>query len=588
MPEISLLSANNGMAFDPVDIPLFEVLKQTVDLNQVVRRNLDVRINEFRDRIRASKKAPFDIIGEIATDIDGELAARLGVRSVPFWLTLFRSILALNSFRDHAAPDSLAQDARLIELSIARYGNYGHEDIHFEGDIWFIKAKPYDVESMLYTAALARIGSICRVDMRRIAYGGELKPTADGWEVRMPTRELEGLAQVQSERLRRWQNLFRGAGIPFPGVLPYGRGRWWIALAGKNEGQNLWSGALKTEAVAIGGLGTIPPLIGPSDSYVPTFALHPFSVDLLLPWFELLRADIINRMRFRPEAALLVLRVVSAAGFNEYATFRRGHRLRSLAFLMCSKNELYSRFSDSAQREAIPVEEIEAAAGFLTRTHDDATLVDTSNVSDSRPIVELGDDLLVLDFNVTASAIRALTDLLGKVSGDAGNLRGHEFERVLARAVQASLADAAIWRLSQTVTFIDGKEIEIDLGVIVGDTLVVCECKARSQTSKSTFSPKYVSGRWNQARDALEKNDARAAKLATNPIRDSGAPLPNVRFVASCVVTTAVEWIADAGEKYWFTPEIPRICTPPELLEILEQIQRGMRPATCISVSRGV
>jgi transglutaminase-like putative cysteine protease len=49
------------MAFDPVDIPLFQVLKQTVDLNKVVARDRDVRIDEFRNRIRTSEKAPFDM-----------------------------------------------------------------------------------------------------------------------------------------------------------------------------------------------------------------------------------------------------------------------------------------------------------------------------------------------------------------------------------------------------------------------------------------------------------------------------------------------------------------------------------------------
>ena len=569
-----LIALTNGMALDPLDIPLFQVLKDTVALNEGVKQALDVRIEEIRRQISASIVAPFDTIHKFVAEIDNEIGDRLAAHSLPFWLTLFRSILAINDLSERAEPESLVRDGRLVELCIGRYARYSLDDIDCIGDLWSIIPDPSDAESILHVSRLARIGSICRVDLRRIAFGAKIELTENGWETVMETPELQALMQRHNVRSSLWLNAFRGAGIPFGGALPPGRGYWWITLVGKNEGGYLWSGALKSEAVAIGELASPPDYVGALDSYVPAFGLRDFNVDGFAAWLGLIREDIQSTCGFPPEAVLLVLRTISDFGREAYLTFRVGHRLRSFGFMMCSAEDIWSRIAAAGQDEGIPIVELEKALASLTRTSSDAAQIDSSKISDARPIVRI-DDRLVLDFNVVVSGLRALGDVMGAASGNAGNVRGHAFEDFLARIICETIPEARIWRQSRTVAFDDESELEVDVGVVIANALVICECKANRQGGRSIFTPGAVSERWARLRGALMNNDERVRKLTERRIRDNGAALPRVARLLSCVVTTSVEWIADAGNSFWFTDEIPRICTAGELLRVLSMIRDG-------------
>jgi hypothetical protein len=45
--------------------------------------------------------------------------------------------------------------------------------------------------------------------------------------------------------------------------------------------------------------------------------------------------------------------------------------------------------------------------------------------------------------------------------------------------------------------------------------------------------------------------------------------LETVRTIDYVLCTLAVEWIPSTADELWLTPEIPRICTPHELLIVL-------------------
>lgn len=582
-----LLRLNNGMAIDVIDVPLFEVLKQTTYLNQEVRDELDALSTSFRYRIgngRSSEDARA-ILQSFVTELEHEIALRLSRRSLPFWLTMFRWILGVNKMRDRTEATTLVQDARLIELCLARYARYDITDLREIDGVWTIEPSTDDVRALLQTTALARLASMYKVDLRRLALGGKLATTPNAWSIKMPTLDTEKLMALYSKRLATWGNVFRHAGVPGDSMLPHGRGHWWIALAGKNEDGLYWSGASKSVALSPQELPRA--FVGPHDAYVPTFFLDEFSVDLASTWLELLGDDIQSRAGFRPEAALVVLRAASALGIDCYQTYRLGHRLRTFAFMFVSKVELESRILEEAKQAGVTSsEDLDAAFRFLTRSQTDASGIDVHAVAHSRCFVEFNPNVVLLDLQVTFSAVRSLFDLVGTASGDHANLRGRRFEDDVCALLRATFPQASVWKAGRRVRFVDGTIREVDLALIIGNVMLLLECKAFAQRDAGAPTRSGVASRWRSLCDALQQVDQLALKLRTTSTRAHEPLLSSVEWIVPCVITPAVEWIPETRDEFWLNESVPRICTMGEVLEVGNMIAAGQVPQNAIALKQ--
>ena len=93
-----LLRMRDGSAIDYFDVPLLEILKQTVDLNVVSKEARDEQIATFVAGISPieSYESAYNKLEALARHLEAQIAERLCTHSFLFWLTMYREILRAN------------------------------------------------------------------------------------------------------------------------------------------------------------------------------------------------------------------------------------------------------------------------------------------------------------------------------------------------------------------------------------------------------------------------------------------------------------------------------------------------------------
>jgi len=218
----------------------------------------------------------------------------------------------------------------------------------------------------------------------------------------------------------------------------------------------------------------------------------------------------------------------------------------------------------------------EDAAVALTRAALDAITwhdSDRHNISltDRLPFRALYpmDGAMLLDFEALAVVIDDLFRQVGSLDGEAGNLKGLDFEKEILR--RAREAEIEVWESQKVLRAPDGSEREIDVGLKVGGTLYVTEAKAMSRNERldrGDFTP--LRGRWELLTKYLEQAESLRDFLAAHPTGANYALPDDVERLECFVVGPAVEYIPTYEQRFWFADEVPRICTPDELFSILK------------------
>ena len=388
-----LFRLNNGTALDPADVDVFYVLKDNVDLNEEVERRVRALEIDFAGTIAIeSHESGLAKLIRFRDSLEQCLREILNRWSIPYALTLFRSIVAISSVETFDSPEEFARNLRLMELAIARHCRYDTADVIFDEDgVWNIHVTHDDVEALLVASSTAQLLGVCQVNLRRLAHGGTLVGVDSSWTVEFQS-PLEELAKSYGDRLAQYGNAFRHSGTPGTSQLPYGRGEEWILLGGKNDGRWIWSGLLQRhlEVEAFSDAA----LVSDTDSYVPALILHPFSLDMCI---ELLRIvpRAFEEQGFTIDAALALLKADALIGEELYCTFRPGHRLRTLGFFVLSRTELVRRAcaipSSSGQEAQSPA--VDNALRFIQRDADEAPTISFNEHSGTRHYVGLGEAL---------------------------------------------------------------------------------------------------------------------------------------------------------------------------------------------------
>lgn len=400
---LALLRLNNDTAIDVLDWSLFSALKRTAPFNAVVKDKMAAWIAECRERVPAGDdyaSARF-MLQSISETLETRIALRLSNHSFAFWLMLFRSILAVNAPTDRTQRSNLVRDARLIELTIAKYSRYHAFDLRFYEPTWCILPVDDDVERLLEVAALANLAAAFESDIRRLAYGGALISGADGWRVDLP-ENINQLVLAHTERVAKFGNILRFAGVPGePGLTP-GRGEYWLALAGRCERSLVWSGSEKKMKLGPSGQAG-ESYVTPTAAYIPIYALLEYTIDAEVRWLRLIDSEIRRRVGFGVDAVLLVIKSCATIGMQAYETYRVGHRLRTLAFTICQRDEIVNGAlleARSAPHLSIRDEEIDRALQFLTHEEARASAITVSTLAGFRHVLEIGEGRVLIDYSV--------------------------------------------------------------------------------------------------------------------------------------------------------------------------------------------
>lgn len=177
---------------------------------------------------------------------------------------------------------------------------------------------------------------------------------------------------------------------------------------------------------------------------------------------------------------------------------------------------------------------------------------------------------------------RPLDLLNDQMRGAAGELKGQRVEdRVWDYMRNSEKIEPAKELRGARIRVMGSKNLynDLDCPLKVGDVLVLAEVKGKymARAPESFARPDLVRRRWEENVKFLRKIDQTAELLALR--KEDGTfreAMKDIRYILPVVVRPYPEWIPDLEDKHWLRkparPDVgvPRILTPPELREFLE------------------
>ncbi len=184
------------------------------------------------------------------------------------------------------------------------------------------------------------------------------------------------------------------------------------------------------------------------------------------------------------------------------------------------------------------------------------------------------DSGVLIDFHAIPEILSHFFEPLAKMSGEVGQLKGKDFEREVAVALENGVPGAqVIWR-GKVVARSTPCEREVDLGVVKDDTLFILECKAHAlDPAFERGEPEALEKRRALNVRTLRQTDSLAEFLAANPKGKNYEVLDGVSFVASAAVSPFPEYIDERSEMLFLLERTPRVCTPEEMVHFMMQFQ---------------
>jgi hypothetical protein len=119
----------------------------------------------------------------------------------------------------------------------------------------------------------------------------------------------------------------------------------------------------------------------------------------------------------------------------------------------------------------------------------------------------------------------------------------------------------------------DGSGRQIDAAFALGDTLVIVECKALGRSLGFERGDRRAIEFRNRKLDGFLRDvDDKARWLAAHPGGPTQAyTLQSFRRIVPVVVTPFAEYIPSLEPRYWLVEDLPRVLTPSELKDALDE-----------------
>lgn len=199
----------------------------------------------------------------------------------------------------------------------------------------------------------------------------------------------------------------------------------------------------------------------------------------------------------------------------------------------------------------------------------------------------------LIDWSLMQDVILDLFRPSGRMIGTIAMLRGKDFQKALAEYFQshADTLHISIWWLGHERGFIkfstNGLR-DVDIGLIVNDYLLIIEVKAYAGSRDLLIvgDPESLGERWEKSvKPALQQVDTLSERLIKEP-RGENFKIPSVvKWIVPIVCGPFTEWIPSSDPKWWLYQDVPRVCTPDELLETMARIKAGSFPRYKLSMS---
>lgn len=329
--------------------------------------------------------------------------------------------------------------------------------------------------------------------------------------------------------------------------------------------------------------GPIYPEVNPHNFVPVPVSLRPFYEKLCL-----FREAILSPFQFSPEEIVALLIALSRQYASiwvrnipsRYNFFQRGYTLISLhvefqRYLAHLYRDAYQHlFGDVSVEQA--TSSYEKLMDWLTYKEEDFSSIDLWNRTGVRLLLPTEGTLIfdqsaipaVLDSIFSELSLVAITD------GAIGQVRGDDFERDVEKYLKANIHDFHPWMCRSTLEFSSGVQREVDVSFLVGEALFVVECKSFSiPPAFERGEPNALQARKEKIDTAIDQVDSLSELISREPSGKNFKVPEAVTHILSMVASPFPEYLDNRSDRYFLTPTLPRVCTPEEIAEFVEQFQ---------------
>ena len=180
----------------------------------------------------------------------------------------------------------------------------------------------------------------------------------------------------------------------------------------------------------------------------------------------------------------------------------------------------------------------------------------------------------VTDYAALVDILEDILRPIGGMDGVIGNIRGDVFPEYVKDHIAERIGDTGLWAFRRNLLFKDDKRGEVDVGIQYRDTLFIIECANMSKNIDDDMGrPQAVRDRMSDLDKRIDKLDRLSSRLAGEQTGKNWTLPPGIRWIVPLVTTPYVEYLTSLNAKYWLRNDMPRVCTPDELVSFIEYFE---------------
>jgi len=541
-----------------------------------------------------------DILKLFLQRIEGRISEVVSRHHVYYWLHLYRR-LAPENWVDNVSPVTVALTRDILECAFFKYGRLEIGEDLLIGDPVDVSAimsgeyvrilekhtgksypigrtKPgvfignFSIDHFLEMLSLERLAveywhlTAC---LRRAYKDGELVILPGGQEYHVENDPVtEKLMQSYDRRNASFNSHATSKGMPLDYVFDLLKlGDGFVLVPSYNVGR------VSAEELPMQVFWGLPAEMTGGGDFRPNFVWLPFDLESFYERHVFLSVEFGDSWGFSLEAFVACIHAFfSILMINGYKDLSYVYTLQQRAYshwtsiegvVQSLSNAYNSRPASFLKGHILGEEEIRAFLTAFSWSVSKRQQIDLSTRG-PRPLVlpTWGNGCLV-DYVALSHILETATHFIDTN----WTAKGSQFEDYVTSLLRKR--GAVLWECQKELTAEDGSKNDVDVSFIFGNTVFVCELRS---TGKSFAYEKgdsvALAFRREKIEEAINDSDDLARWLARHPTGRNYSIPSEIAVVVSLAVFPTVEYIWSDNPALWMTNEIPRCCTPSELVRL--------------------
>jgi len=327
-----------------------------------------------------------------------------------------------------------------------------------------------------------------------------------------------------------------------------------------------------------------PAIAPPQFPYKPNYLLLPFQIDGISDLLSLFGDEIEQRFGVTRDELIAFLWSLDTREFllmtedprRQYTMMQRGYMAIPPETKVSLVDEVSVGLRGAMELKYKKTISAGAAQEATRRVLDCLTYSDEQlgrislwDASPARVFTPVFDGMLICDYSQIPEVLGDFFADLSSLSGASGNIKGDNFEREVERVVRGA-SGLASWEFRKNLKTMDGVVRNLDASFTVDSTLWIVECKAMGEPHRlARGEARSLDSRWRTLEGYCGQAKSLAELVERNPVgRNYAVPAHVTRFEWA-VCTPGAEYTPTLSREYWISGDIPRVCTPRELLAVV-------------------